>query len=67
MPGTIKGMARVLKDNRPLVLAIVHPMYSDRGYLRPTPATNSISLVCVNRSYFQVNVSVSTDVHWRVR
>ena len=61
MPGTIKEIARVLKDGRPLVLAIVHPMYSGGGFSEA--GSSSDSAFVVKRSYFQVERLISTDVH----
>ena len=61
MPGTIKEIARVLKDDRPLVLAIVHPMYSGGGFSEADSSSDSSFVV--KRSYFQVERLISTDVH----
>lgn len=61
MPGAVREIARVLKDGCPLVLAIVHPMYSGGGF--SGASLNSESPFVIKRSYFQTERLVSTDVH----
>ncbi len=65
MPGTVADIARILKDDCPLILAIVHPMYSGGKFSKSKfsiTLKNSNSFI-IERSYFQAKRLVSTDVH----
>ncbi len=65
MPGAVADTARILKDGCPLILAIVHPMYSGGKFSKSKfsiTLKNSNSFV-IKRSYFQAKRLLSTDVH----
>jgi SAM-dependent methyltransferase len=61
MPAVVDEIARVLHDDRPLVLAIVHPMYSGGGF--NDGDVNSSRSFVIKRPYLQRERLRSTDVH----
>jgi SAM-dependent methyltransferase len=69
MPGAIRQIARVLEDDCPLVLAIVHPMYSGGRFSGTETATGEKpdSSFVIKRSYFQPERLISTDIHGSLR
>ena len=69
MPGAIRETARVLEDDCPLVLAIVHPIYSSGKFSGTEIGTGEKpdSSFVIKRSYFEPERLVSTDVHGSLR
>jgi SAM-dependent methyltransferase len=69
MSGAVAEIARILADDCPLVLAIVHPMYSGGKFAKskfPVTFRNS-NLFIIKRSYFQSKRLVSTDMYGSLR
>lgn len=60
MPGAVNEIARVLKDDCSLALAIVHPLYSGGGFAGTSAEPDRF---IINRSYFKAKRLVSTDEH----
>lgn len=65
MPGAVDEIARVLQDDCPLVLAILHPMYSGGRFVDKDD--NSGQSFVIKRSYLKRERLRSTDVHGSVR
>ena len=61
MPGAVDEIARVLQDDCPLVLAILHPMYSGGRFADKDD--NSAQSFVIRQSYLQRERLCSTDVH----
>jgi SAM-dependent methyltransferase len=60
MDVAVKEAARVLKDGRPLVLAVVHPMYSGGSF---SDGAGSDRLFVMNRPYFVSGRCTGRDSH----
>ena len=69
MPEAIREIARVLEDDCPLVLAIVHPMYSGGKFSGTETGTGEKPENCfvIKRSYFEHERLISTDIHGSLR
>ena len=73
MPGAIREIARVLEDDCPLVLAIVHPIYSGGKFSGTETGTETgtgekpDSSFVIKRSYFEPERLISTDIHGSLR
>ena len=71
MPEAIREIARVLEDDCPLVLAIVHPMYSGGKFSGTETGTGTgekpDSCFVIKRSYFEPERLISTDIHGSLR
>lgn len=53
MPAAVREIARILKDDQHLVLAIVHPVYSGGGFWRDSTDAGTDNRFVIERSYFQ--------------
>jgi hypothetical protein len=69
MSGAVTEIARILADDCPLVLAIVHPMYSGGKFAKSkfSVTFRNSNLFIIKRSYFQSKRLVSTDMYGSLR